>query len=428
MMRKSLLAILSMIALLSASGLTASQEAAPLRFLCFQDRNECEVYADLLDRFSQENPDISVAVEVVAESVIHERLSADVEAGAPPDFARVSDLDVLEGHYLNLRPLLADPGYLYKSFPEFIFRSMSSYFQDIGLYGFPDTAKVVAPFVNLSRFEEAGVPVPGAGGEVASWDDWLAALGKVVAATDASYALSVDNKDHRLVGPAMSLGADYYHNLKLSSADLDGLREFLMILTDLLEDGKTPSDTLLGTGKSQEYFVRGEALMYICGSWKVEEVAAQIGDEFDWAIVPNPSGEGGSTGVAQLTGLVAFAATAQPEAVARVFEYLLQPAITTEFAARTLNIPISERVVRRDIDYATDDPVVSAALSSFAREVPRLQFQGIALDLHPLTPVYYEASNIYLRRYFAGELTLDEALSLLRETVAEAEEDRYAEG
>ncbi len=407
---------------------TAAQDPAPLRFLCFQDRNECEVYADLLARFSEANPGIAVSVDVVAEAEIHDQLSAEVEAGAPPDFARVADLDVLEGQYLDLYPFLIDPEYLYQSFPEFIFRSMSSYFQDIGLYGFPDTAKVVAPFVNLSRFEEAGVPVPGAGDQVASWDDWLAALGKVVAATDATYSLSVDNKDHRLVGPAMSLGADYYHNLKLSSADLDGLRDFLMILTDLMEDGKTPNDALLGTGKSQEYFVRGEALMYICGSWKVEEVAAQIGDEFDWAIVPNPSGEGGSTGVAQLTGLVAFAATAQPEAVARVFEYLLQPAITTEFAARTLNVPFSETVSRRDIDYATEDPVVTAALNSFAREVPRLQFQGIAFDLHPLAPVYYEASNTFLRQYFAGVLTLDQALSLLRETVAEAEEDRYAEG
>ena len=92
-------------------------------------------------------------VEVVAELEIHQRLAAEVEADAPPDFARVSDLDVLEGRYLNLRPLLPDPEYIYQSFPdEIIFRSMSSYFQDIGLYGYPDAAKVVAPFVNLSRF------------------------------------------------------------------------------------------------------------------------------------------------------------------------------------------------------------------------------------------------------------------------------------
>ena len=426
-MRRILFVVLSLIALASFAGLSLAQEPATLRFLCFQDRNECEVYDDLLARFSQDYPDISVALEVVAESEIHQRLAAEAEAGAPPDFARVSDLDVLEGRYLNLRPLLPDPEYIYQSFPDIIFRSMSSYFQDIGLYGYPDAAKVVAPFVNLSRFEEAGIAIPGAGDEVASWDDWLAALDEVLTTTEASYALSVDNKDHRLAGPAMSLGADYYSN-GLSSADFGGLRDFLVILTELMEDGKTPTDTLLGTGKSQEYFVRGEALMYICGSWKVEEVAAQVGDAFEWAIVPNPSGAGGSAGVAQLTGLVALAGTAQPQAVAKVFEYLSQPAVSTEFAARTLTIPINASIALRDIDYDTEEPVVAAALSSFAREVPRLQTQAIALDLHPLAPVYYEASNTYLRQYFAGDLTLEEALSRLQEAIAAAEDNMYAEG
>ena len=138
-----------------------AQETIALRFLCFNEGNECEVYDELLARFSEENPDITVLVDVVTEAEIHDKLAAELEAGSPPDFARVSDLDVLEGHYLNLRPLLTDPEYLYQIFPDIIFRSMSGYFQDIGIYGYPDAAKVVAPFVNLSRFEEAGVAVPG---------------------------------------------------------------------------------------------------------------------------------------------------------------------------------------------------------------------------------------------------------------------------
>ena len=84
--------------------------------------------------------------------------------------------------------------------------------------------------------------------EGASWDEWLAALDEVVRATDASYALSVDNKDHRLVGPAMSLGAEYFdEDGRLTLPDADGLREFLQILHGLMEEGKTPADTLLGT-------------------------------------------------------------------------------------------------------------------------------------------------------------------------------------
>ena len=187
-----------------------------------------------------------------------------------------------------------------------------------------------------------------------------------------------------------------------------------------MEAGKTPADTLLGTGKSQDYFTRGETVMYICGSWKVEEVAAQVGDAFDWAIVPNPAGQDGGTGIAQLTGLVAFAETDYPKAVGKVFEYLLQPQISAEFSARTLTIPARLDVAASPIDYDADNETISAALNAFAREAPKLQGQAIALDLHPLAPVYYAASNELLRGYFAGELTLDEALEELKARLVEA--------
>lgn len=41
---------------------------------------------------------------------------------------------------------------------------------------------------------------------------------------------------------------------------------------------------------------------------------------------------------------------------------------------------------------------LAGALNASAREAPRFQNQAIALDLHPLAPVYYEASNTYLRQ------------------------------
>ena len=159
-MKRGLSLMLLCFLLLWTGAIALAQETIQLRFLCFNEGNECEVYDDLLSRFSSDNPDISVLVDVVAEAEIHDKLAAELEAGASPDFARVSDLDVFEGHYLNLRPLLADPEYLYRIFPDIIFRSMSSYFQDIGLYGYPDAAAVVAPFVNVSLFEGADVAVP----------------------------------------------------------------------------------------------------------------------------------------------------------------------------------------------------------------------------------------------------------------------------
>ncbi len=407
----------SLILWIGASAL--AQETNALRFLCFNAGNECAVYEDLLARFSEENPEIGVVVDVVAEQEMTSTLLDLMEAGQAPDIARVAAPAAFREHYLDLRPLLTHTESLSAGFQASFLDAMGADNDDV-LPGFPDALGMVAPFINVSLFEQAGLAVPAEG---ASWDDWLVALEQVVAATDASFVLSVDNKDHRLAGPAMSLGADYFdEDGRLTLPDVDGLREFLQILHGLMEDGKTPADTLLGAGKSQEYFVRGETVMYICGSWKVEEVAAQVGDDFKWAIVANPAGPAGSTGVAQATALVALAGTEHPAAVAKVFAYLLQADIYAEFSARTLTIPGHLAVAASPIDYATDNETIAAALNAFAREVPRLQDQAIALDLHPLAPVYYEASNTYLRGYFAGAYTLDEALAELRARLGEAGE------
>ena len=263
--------------------------------------------------------------------------------------------------------------------------------------------------------------LPGNGETAASWDEWLEALELVVKRTDAQYTLAVDNKDHRLVGPAMSLGAQYFDDDRnLTLPDDSGLRAFLSILSGLLDAGMTPHDTLLGTGKSQDYFTRGETVMYICGSWKVEEVAQQVGEDFDWAVLPNPSGAGGSTGVGQATFLIAQAGAPNSQAVDEVMDWLFQPTRMREFAERTRLVPAADYGADDTLAYDTDDPVVAAALNAFAREALNLQDQAGGLHMHPLANVYYAASNEYLRAWFAGDVDMDEALAGIKAALANA--------
>ncbi len=416
-MKRSLRYVLLPALVLLSGAITLTQDAIELRFLCFNERNECEVYEDLLARFSQENPGVTVAVDVANGAEIEAQLNERIKSGAAPDIARIADFDAQSGHYLDLRLFLRDAEAFAGGFQAPFLAAMRAGAGD-GIHGFPDTAAMVAPFVNVALFDEAGVSLPEAGSD---WVKWLSALEEVKAKTGVEYLLAVDNKDHRLVGPAMSLGARYFdEDGALTLADDLGLRAFLQILQQLLTLERAPADTLLGTGAAQDYFTRGETVMYICGSWKVEEVAAQVGGEFDWAIVPNPAGPAGGTGAAKATALVALAATDQPEAVASVLEYLAQPEIYAEFTARTLTIPAQLEVAASPIDYDTESETISAAMNAFAREVPKLQDQAIALDQHPLAAVYYEASNRNLRAYFAGELTLDEALANVKARLAEA--------
>ena len=103
-----------------------------------------------------------------------------------------------------------------------------------------------------------------------------------------------------------------------------------------------------------------------------------------------------------------------------VMEYILQPEVYSEYSARSLLIPAHEAVVDMGVDFDTEDAAVAAALSGFANEVPKFHPQAVALNPHPLAFAYYDASNTRLAQYFAGELTLDEAMGRLQEQLDEA--------
>ncbi len=417
MFRKFVKYLFSITMALCIAAIVSAQEIVELSFAWTEDGVDSAVMRDLLDRFEAANPDIRVKLDLQSEAAIRESL----ESGQAPDLARLSDVAAFRGAYLDLRALMAEPALLEDNFHPAILDALRGGSDDAGLYGFADQLSVTAPYINISAFAGAGVELPSAVMEAPSLDDWLAALEDAAGATGIPYLLSIDNRDHRLVGPAMRMGAVFLDgDGNLSLPDDSGLRSFLGLLKGLMDEGKAPEDVLLGTGRSEGYFVRGDALMYICASGKVASVAGQVGEGFEWVIAPNPHGAAGKTGFASLSAVVAFASSEHPQAVARVIEYLLQPAVYAEYTARTLTIPAHLAVIEAGVAYDTDDETVKAALKAFARGVPDLQDQAILFDAHPLASAYYEASNASLQPYFAGELTLDEGLAALRAGLDEA--------
>ena len=103
-----------------------------------------------------------------------------------------------------------------------------------------------------------------------------------------------------------------------------------------------------------------------------------------------------------------------------VAHYLLQPEIGAEFAGRTLQIPANKAVIDHGVAFETDNEAVANALTQFAIEATKVQAPGVRMNLHPLAFAYYDSSNTRLAQYFAGELTLDEAMARLQEDLDEA--------
>ena len=101
-----------------AAGAASAQE---IRFMCYSDGNECEVYDDVLSRFEAENPGIDVIVDVVPYQAILENLPVQLAAGTGPDIAKVTDLGGLNEYYLDLAPLVIF--FVFLSFEYFFIRN-----------------------------------------------------------------------------------------------------------------------------------------------------------------------------------------------------------------------------------------------------------------------------------------------------------------
>ena len=114
MRRAIALAILAVLTL--SLGTALAQDAVELDFMCYNNGIECEVYDDLLSRFTADNPDISVSVNTVPYNTVRDQLRVQVEAGQAPDMARITDFGGMAGFYLDLRPLLMDPAIIEGAF------------------------------------------------------------------------------------------------------------------------------------------------------------------------------------------------------------------------------------------------------------------------------------------------------------------------
>lgn len=416
--------------------LTVSAQDTPteIHFMFYCDRLECEVMRSLLDRFEEDNPDILVNLDEVPYATIDTELPTMVSEGNAPDMARITNFGAYRGTYLNIRDYLDAETIAFweANFPEPVLAAMREEAGD-ALHGFPDNLTITGPYINRTMFDGAGVPVPSDVLDEPTWEDWTNAAAEVAdywSSEDSPvWAIAIDRTGHRLAGPAMSMGAEFFDEEGNFAIDSEGFRAAVEMLKSWHDEGLTPPDIWLDSGTGYvpavDYFVNGQVVMYMSGSWQLGRFADDGNINFIWEVVPNPYGEGGSTGVAGGAGIVAFADSEAPEAVARIMSFLIDTDTYAEYSALSLQLPAQSEVVEQAVPYQTTNSLLFDGLMAYNAEVNKLQEQAIILNVHPFAFAYYRNSANRITQYITGELTLDEAIEGLQAdidaAVAEAE-------
>lgn len=394
--------------------------AVDIDFMITDVDSKSELLIELVERYTAENPDVNIQLNQVGYNVIREQLPIQLEAGTGPDLALVTDLGGLNPYYVDLTPYVDEAAW------EEAYGAVLPWYRagaDSGIFGFHTEMTVTGPYVNLTMFEEAGVEIPAPG---ATWEEWAEAAQAVMDETGAYAGMVMDRSGHRMAGPAMSYGAAYFGDDGKLMVD-DGFKTFSQLMLDWHESGLMPPDIWPAVSGSKyangnEMFFSQDVPFYMSGSWNTANVQSNVGDTFDWTVVPVPCGPAGCGIMPGGTGLVAFKSgdAEQEEAAAKFVAWMGEDEQAREWYTKTYAIPANAKLQAEGLDYAGAgaSEAVAEGLNAFtemaaaaAEQTP----QAYRLQGSPVGFVVYNATVQYLGSALNGELTLDEAMEKIQE-------------
>ncbi|MDO9397254.1 MAG: extracellular solute-binding protein [Herbiconiux sp.] len=311
------------------------------------DDNRAALFAEVIDQFEAENPDITVKqTPVGAPDDLFNRLATDFGGGGQtaPDVFALGGAKPQEygsvGALLDLSTV-ADIVQVEK-YPEF---STTSATVDGTLYGLPTGGNATAAFINTDLFAAAGLEVPD---ESWTWDDLIQAANTIGAAglTTASGApvYGVDLRIQDIIGTYAAQVSefgiyDFDGNLAVDADDIAGLYEKEV---ELQKGGGLPDPSIITAGwalpPDQQLYTLGQAAI----TFGYSNLIGTYGTAGETLILPPPT-DGDTSGVALLPSAywAINASTAHPEASAKLVDWFLNEPAAAELIKDTRGIPFN---------------------------------------------------------------------------------------
>ncbi|SDS51400.1 ABC transporter substrate-binding protein [Actinoplanes derwentensis] len=265
------------------SGCSGSDDAAgakSLQFLLSGDASQGGGYQAMADKYEKETG-VHVEIVDVPYDDLTTRLRSGAQANNLPALARASEVDPL---WQSALQDLSDIAEKEKVLPSLLVRNADDEVQAL-----PSDLTAVGLFLNKTLFDKAGVKYPGIDDKPWTWDEYVAALKKVQAATGAKYGMVMDGSAHRLRSFLYQFGSKGVQKQADGSYALDATGgQALEYFKGLNDDKVMPKSVWVSGDDPSALFKSGQVAAYYSGVWQVTDFAENITD-FEWTTALMPA-------------------------------------------------------------------------------------------------------------------------------------------
>jgi alpha-1,4-digalacturonate transport system substrate-binding protein len=256
-------------------------DAKSIKFWLSGDANQGGGFQKMADKYKKETG-ITVDIDDIPYDDFNTRLRNAAQADGLPDLARVTAIDPIWMNQLeDLSDVASEHGVMENLLTENEDGEIPTFLTDLTAVGL---------YVNKTLFDEAGVAYPTTPDGLWTWDQFIAAVKEVKAATGCRYGLVMDPSSHRLRSFMYQFGSDGFTlgDDCTYSTDEAATTEALQFFADINDDDVMPRSVWVSGDDPNALFKSGQVAAYYSGSWQVADFQANIAD-FEWASALMPA-------------------------------------------------------------------------------------------------------------------------------------------
>ena len=380
----------------------APTEEKTLEFMWFADGDETTAMRKVLDQYEESHPGIKVELVEVPYADLNEKLMMAITGGEAPALARVTGSVLFKDVALDLTDALGGAETFFADYPESM-KSNTGIILDGKIYAIPGEASITGLIYNKTAFEKAGVSVPESADQCWTWEEFNAALKKVVEGSDVRYGLALDATSQRWSNILYEFGGHFLTEDGQPVFTSEEAKKALEFTKASFDDGTWIKSIWLGGEDATNLFVSGQAAAHIGGSWKIAAYNNDIKD-FEWGVtyLPYEITHGNCTGYKQFMG---FQGSGYEEEAKELLAYLASAEAASYY---TDSLYISPRLDGANLEYAFGSEEVATLNADAAMATP----------LSTLDWGYSNFSSAYntviinaVKEYIAGNISVEDCMA-----------------